>query len=191
MSGENSTERINKIQEMEKTGLFFGPEKGAVHRVAEKIRAVAGAAHLDLIPVAGAGAADMERYQKLIFGISTVGKETWDQELANTGWSRFFPEIGKIDYRNRVVAIFGLGDHLTYPGHFVNAMGMLAKEILKACPDARIVGQVDPSGYEFEESEAIIGGKFVGLPLDEDFEPELTDKRIADWISQIRDEFGF
>ncbi len=188
---ENLTELTNKIQEMEKTGLFFGPERGAVHRVAEKIRTIAGAEHIDLIPVAVASAADLEKYKKMIFGISTVGKETWDQELSNTDWSRFFPEIGKIDYRNRTVAIFGLGDHLTYPGHFVNAMGVLAKEILKTCPDVKIVGRVDPSGYEFEGSEALIGGKFIGLPIDEDFEPELTDKRIAAWISQIRHEFGF
>lgn len=176
---------------MEKTGLFFGPEKGAVHRVAEKIRDAAGADHIDLIPVAGAGAADLEKYHKIIFGISTVGKETWDQDFSNTDWSRFFPEISKIDYRDRTIAIFGLGDHITYPGHFVNAMGMLAKEILKTCPDAKIVGEVDFSGYEFEESEAVIDGRFIGLALDEDFEPELTDKRIADWVSRISVDFGF
>jgi flavodoxin I len=176
---------------MEKTGLFFGPEKGAVHRVAEKIRNAAGKNQIDLIPVAGASAADLEKYNKIIFGISTVGKETWDQEFSNTDWSRFFPEISKIDYRNRTIAIFGLGDHITYPGHFVNAMGILAKEILKACPGAKIVGKVDPSGYEFEESEAVINGQFIGLALDEDFEPELTDKRIAGWVKQISAEFGF
>lgn len=176
---------------MEKTGLFFGPEKGAVHRVAEKIRDAAGEGRIDLIPVGSASAADLEKYNKIIFGISTVGKETWDQDFSNTDWSRFFSEISKIDYRKRTIAIFGLGDHVTYPGHFVNAMGMLAREILKICPDARIVGQVDPSGYEFEESEAMIDGRFIGLALDEDFEPELTDKRITSWVSQIGNEFGF
>jgi flavodoxin I len=55
----------------------------------------------------------------------------------------------------------------------------------------KIVGQVDPSGYEFEESEAILDGQFIGLALDEDFEPELTDKRISGWVSQISGEFGF
>ena len=123
---------------MEKTGLFFGPEKGAVHRAAEKIRDAAGEDRIDLIPVAGAGAADLEKYNKIIFGISTVGKETWDQEFSNTDWSRFFPEISKIDYSKRTIAIFGLGDHVTYPGHFVNAMGMLAKEILKIVTESVI-----------------------------------------------------
>ncbi|MEN6455979.1 MAG: flavodoxin [Prolixibacteraceae bacterium] len=176
---------------MEKTGLFFGPEKGAVHRAAKKIKDTAGEDRIDLIPVADASAADLEKYNKIIFGISTVGKETWDQEFSNTDWSRFFPEISKIDYSKRTIAIFGLGDHVTYPAHFVNAMGMLAKEIMRICPDAKIVGQVDASGYEFEESEAVINGQFIGLALDDDFEPELTDRRITEWVSRIGGEFGF
>ncbi len=175
---------------MEKTGLFFGPEKGAVHRVAEKIRNTAGHDKIDLIPVAGSTSADLEKYSRIIFGISTVGKETWDQEFSNTDWSSFFPEISKVDYTNRTVAIFGLGDHVTYPGHFVDAMGMLAKEIRKVTPGVKLVGQVDASGYEFDSSEAVIDGKFVGLALDEDFEPEMTDKRIAEWIRLIKADFG-
>ena len=173
---------------MSKIGLFFGPLKGSVHRIAEKMRTALGEENVDLIPVANAEAADLEKYDKIIFGISTVGKETWDSEYSNTDWSAFFPNIGKIDYAEKTVAIFGLGDHITYPAHFVNAMGVLAKELLSN--GARIVGQVDPSSYEFEESEAIIDGKFIGLPLDEDFESELSDRRVSEWISLIRPEFG-
>jgi flavodoxin I len=44
-------------------------------------------------------------------------------------------------------------------------------------------------GYEFRESESIVGDFFVGLPLDEDQQPELTDKRIDEWASQIKREF--
>lgn len=80
---------------MEKTGLFFGPEKGAVHRVAAKIRDAVAAGQIDLIPVGGTSAGDLEKYRYLIFGISTVGKETWDQEFSNTDWSRFFLRSAK------------------------------------------------------------------------------------------------
>jgi flavodoxin I len=34
-------------------------------------------------------------------------------------------------------------------------------------------------------------GKFMGLPVDEDFEPELTDERVENWVQQIRPHFGF
>ena len=173
---------------MSKIGIFFGPEKGSVHRVAEKLQNIIGSEKAELISVNDASVADIEKYDKIIFGISTVGKETWDSEYSNTDWSKFFPEVSKTDYAGKTVALFGLGDHVTYPDHFVNAMGMLAKEILPL--NANIVGQVDPAGYEFEDSEAIIDGKFIGLPIDEDFEPEMTDERIAGWINSIKLSLG-
>ena len=174
---------------MNKIGLFFGPEKGSVHRVAKKIQAAIGEDKVELISVNESSVAELEKYDKIIFGISTVGKETWDTDYSNNDWAKFFPEVSKTDYAGKVVALFGLGDHITYPDHFVNSMGKLAKEIMPL--NATIVGQVDPEEYEFEDSEAIIDGQFIGLPVDEDFEPERTDKRITDWLEVIKSEFGF
>jgi len=173
---------------MSKIGLFFGPLKGSVHRVAEKVKAALGEQHVEMISVNDASASDLEKFDRIIFGISTVGKETWDSDYSNTDWSKFFPNISKVDYSGKTIAIFGLGDHITYPSHFVNAMGVLAKTLLKN--GATIVGKVDPSSYEFDESEAIIDGMFVGLPIDEDFEPELTDERVANWANTIKPAFG-
>lgn len=173
---------------MSKIGLFFGPIKGSVHRVAEKVKAAFGEQEVELVAVNEASAADLEKYNLIIFGISTVGKETWDSNYSNTDWSKFFPNISKVDFSGKTVAIFGLGDHVTYSSYFVNAIGILAKELMKK--GATIVGQVDPSGYEFDESEAIIDGKFIGLPIDEDFEPELTDERVANWVKSIKPAFG-
>ncbi len=176
---------------MSKTGLFFGPENGAVHRVAKKIEELAGTGNIDLIAVADARAGDLEKYKKIIFGISTVGRETWNQDFSNTDWSGFFPEIAKASFEGKIIAIFGLGDHVTYPSHFVDAMGQLAGEIKKNSPGVRIVGQTGTEGYEFGDSEAVVDGKFIGLPLDEDFEPELTSRRVSDWIDAISPDFGF
>jgi len=174
---------------MSKIGLFFGPLKGSVNRVAEKVKAAIGEQNIDMILVNDATTADLEKYDLIIFGISTVGKETWDSNYSNTDWSKFFPNISKVDFSGKTVAIFGLGDHITYANHFVNAMGVLAKELQKQ--GASIVGQVDPTNYEFDESEAIINGEFIGLPIDEDFEPELTDERIANWVKSLQPAFGF
>ncbi|HNX54691.1 MAG TPA: flavodoxin [Prolixibacteraceae bacterium] len=174
---------------MSKIGLFFGPLKGSVNRVAEKVKAAFGEENVELISVNDASATDLEKYSLIIFGISTVGKETWDSNYSNTDWSKFFPNISKVDFSGKTVAIFGLGDHITYSSYFVNAMGVLAKELEKK--GAKIVGQVDPAGYEFDDSEAIIDGKFIGLPIDEDFEPELTDERVANWVKSIKPAFGF
>ena len=173
---------------MSKIGLFFGPEKGSVHRVAEKIKVALGEQNVEMISVNDASETDLEKFEKIIFGISTVGKETWDSDFSNTDWSKFFPNIRKVDYAGKTVAIFGLGDHITYSSYFVNAMGVLAKELLKN--GATIVGKVDPDSYEFDESEAIMDGKFIGLPIDEDFQAELTDQRVDDWVKEIKPAFG-
>jgi flavodoxin I len=173
---------------MSKIGIFFGPLKGSVNRVADKVKAAMGEQNVELVSVNDASASDLEKYDRIIFGISTVGKETWDSNYSNTDWSKFFPNISKVDFTGKTVAIFGLGDHITYSGHFVNAIGVLAKELLKK--GAKIVGEVDPSGYEFDDSEAVMNGKFVGLPIDEDFEPELTDERVANWVNSIKPAFG-
>jgi len=172
---------------MKKIGLFFGPQKGSVHRVAEKVKAALGEQNVEMISVIDALASDLEKYDRMIFGISTVGKETWDSNYSNTDWSKFFPNISKIDFTGKTVAIFGLGDHITYSSYFVNAMGMLAKDLLKN--GATIVGKVDPSGYEFDDSEAVMDGLFIGLPIDEDFEPELTDERVSNWVNSIKPAF--
>ena len=173
---------------MNKIGLFFGPLKGSVHRVAEKVKAALGEQNVEMISVNDASDSDLEKYDKIIFGISTVGKETWDSDFSNTDWSKFFPNISKVDYSGKTVAIFGLGDHITYSGHFVNAIGVLAQVLLKN--GASIVGKVDPASYEFDDSEAIIDGMFIGLPIDEDFQPELTDERISNWVVSIKPAFG-
>jgi len=173
---------------MSKIGLFFGPLKGSVNRVAEKIKIALGEQNVDMISVNDAGVADLEKYDRIIFGISTVGKETWDSTHSNSDWSKFFPNITKVDFSGKTVAIFGLGDHVTYSSHFVNAIGVLANDLLKK--NATIIGQVDPSGYEFDDSEAVMDGKCVGLTIDEDFESELTDERIANWLKSIKPAFG-
>ncbi len=175
---------------MSKIGLFFGPEKGSVNRVADMVKAQLGADLVDLISVHDASVADLQKYDKIIFGISTVGKETWDSEYSNTDWAKFFPQIKEADYSGKKIAIFGLGDHITYASHFVNAMGRLYKEIKEATPVAEIVAPVATDGYEFEDSDAVIDGKFCGLPIDEDFEPELTQERIAAWLADVKKEFG-
>lgn len=173
---------------MSKIGLFFGPLKGSVHRVAEKVKAALGEQNVEMISVNEATASDLEKYDRIVFGISTVGKETWDSTYSNTDWSKFFPNISKVDFSGKTVAIFGLGDHITYSSYFVNAVGVLAKDLLKS--GATIVGKVDPAGYEFDDSEAVIDGMFIGLPIDEDFEPELTDERVSNWVNSIKPAFG-
>jgi flavodoxin I len=174
---------------MSKTAIFFGPLDGSVHRVANKVRDEIGADKVEMVPVKDATVADLEKYDKIIFGISTVGSETWHSTYSNPDWGKFLPEVSKTRYEGKTLAIFGLGDHITYAQTFVDHIGLLAKSLKNN--GAKLVGQVPADGYEFDESKAIENGKFMGLPVDEDFEPELTGERVKKWVEQIRPDFGF
>lgn len=174
---------------MSKIAIFYGPVGGAVNRVADKLKQLIGEEKVELVAVKNATGADIEKYDKIIFGLSTVGKESWDSNFSDNDWGNFLPEVSKVDYSNKTVAIFGLGDHVTYANAFVDHMGLLGRRLMEH--GAELVGPVDTDDYEFDESDAVIDGKFIGLPLDEDFEPEKTDERIAQWVELIREDFGY
>ena len=108
---------------MSKIAIFFGPLKGAVNRVADKVKDAIGEDKVIMVPVKDATVADLEKYDKIIFGISTVGKDTWDATYTNVDWGKFLPEISKTRYEGKTLAIFGLGDHVTYTATFVRTAG--------------------------------------------------------------------
>ncbi len=172
---------------MEKIGLFYGPKGGSTENVAKKMAEKIGTEKVDMLPVKNSKADDLKKYKNIIFGVSTIGKETWDGYSTASDWDKFRPELEKMDFGDKKVAMFSLGDHVTYPKHFVDALGQLAEILLPQ--NANIIGYVDTDEYEFEESTGIYAGKFIGLPIDEDFEPELTDERIQKWLDKILPEF--
>ena len=172
---------------MSKIAIFFGPADGSVHRVAKLVASMLGDDKTHLIYVNDASEDDLARFDKIIFGISTVGKETWDQKFGNVDWAKFMPFVSDFDFTGKKVAIFGLVDHITYAYHFVNSMGVLAKLVLQN--GGELLGKVSPEGYTFQDSEALDNGEFLGLPVDEDFESELTDFRVTAWVEKLMKEF--
>ncbi|GAL07526.1 flavodoxin 1 [Photobacterium aphoticum] len=98
-------------------------------------------------------------------------------------WDYFVPELEDADLNGKTVALFGLGDQVDYPDSFLDAMGDLAELIEKA--GGQLVGAWSTEGYDFNDSRAVKDGQFVGLALDEDRQPELTDSRISTWLTQL------
>lgn len=172
---------------MKKIGLFYGPLGGSTELVAKKVASALGIENVDLIPVKNSKAADVEKYENIIFGISTIGKATWNADKSANDWDVFLPEVEKVNYSNKVIAMFGLGDQISYDLHFVDALGVVAEKILPK--GAKIVGRVNSDNYDCRESKALIDGEFIGLPVNEDFEPELTDERVKAWVEEIKKEF--
>ena len=171
-----------------KVGIFFGPTGGKTENIAKKIQQAFGSDMADLIPVKNSKASDLDRYENIVFGCSTIGKETWNAERTKADWDLFRPEIDKINYKGKSIALFGLGDSVTYAATFVDALGVLAKIMMEN--DAKIVGQVPTSGYHFTDSQAVIDKQFVGLPIDEDYEADKTDKRISEWVKGLQNLFA-
>ena len=171
---------------MKKTGIFYGPVGGSTEKVANLILNELGTDNAELVLVKNAGVEDLKNYDKIIFGIATIGKETWDAEHPNTDWDVFFPKMQKFDFSGKTVAMFGLGDSVSYAAYFCDAMGKLGKKLSEL--NANIVGQVSTDDYTYEESEAVIDGKFIGLPVDEDFEDHLTEERIGTWVNSIKSD---
>ena len=170
-----------------KVGIFYGPVGGKTESVAKKIQAAFGEDNADIIPVKESTAADIDKYSNVVFGCSTIGKETWDADRPKPDWDMFRPEIEKINYSNKTFALFGLGDHVTYAANFVDAIGFIGKIML--ANGAKIVGRVPTCEYQFTDSDAVVDGQFLGLPIDEDFEPELTDRRVKEWVLRLKQQF--
>ncbi|MCE1915220.1 flavodoxin FldA, partial [Enterobacter hormaechei] len=56
---------------------------------------------------------------------------------------------------------------------------------------AIIVGHWPTEGYHFEASKGMADDNhFIGLAIDEDRQPELTDERVEAWVQQIKAEMS-
>jgi flavodoxin I len=170
---------------MKKVGIFYGPQGGSTEKVALQIAEQFGG-NAELKPVKGLKAADVNAYDNIVFGVATLGRETWNSEIKGD-WDVFFPELDKIEVAGKTFAIFGLGDHLTYANQFVDAMGHVGAKLLER--GAKVVGKCATCEYTFNESEAVIEGQFIGLPIDEIFEKEKTEERIKDWTVRLKNKF--
>jgi len=174
---------------MQKTGIFYGPEKGSVSKVAKIIATELGEGNSELMPIKEASPAEIEKFEHIIFGISTLGRTNWDSDHDDNDWDQFFTQLSKINWEGKKVAIFGLGDHINYPDHFVDAIGWL-KEKLKPY-NVEIVGKCEAEEYQFNDSEALEGLFFAGLPIDEDNEAEKTLARVRNWLKKLSQEHTF
>jgi flavodoxin I len=155
--------------------IIYGSDSGRTRAAAGKI-----AAKLDakVINVRTAAIADFEGCDLLV-----LGSPTYSEGELQTDWDKGIDVLRQADLTGKRVALFGLGDQSTYPDSFAGALGLLHDAVLEK--GAEMVGFTDTEGYEFEASNAVRDGRFVGLVLDQDNQGAKSDKRIAAWTSQI------
>jgi len=164
-------------------GLIYATEGGSTKEIAERISKMIDVEHLDIEDVKDAE--DLAKYDALIVGTPTHNTLA-DEYRSGTGWDDIIDDIKKLDMSGKSVAVFGLGDSICYSEGFCDAMEELHR-IFKGT-GATMVGYVDSSDYQYEESKSEIEGKIIGLALDEMNEDDLTEDRLKDWLLQLKKE---
>ncbi|ART79063.1 flavodoxin FldA [Oceanisphaera avium] len=167
---------------MASVGLFFGSDTGNTEAIAKMIQKELGKNLIAIKDIAKSTKEEIADFDLLLFGIPT-----WYYGESQADWDDFFPELEEIDFNDKLVAIFGCGDQEDYAEYFLDAMGTL-REIIEP-KGAIIIGHWPTDSYDFEASRALVDdGHFIGLGIDEDRQPELTQARVKDWCKQIYEE---
>lgn len=167
---------------MSKIGIFYGSSTGNTESVAKYIKKEMVGKEVDLHNISDISVDEILRYDILMFGVST-----WGEGDLQDDWESLLPKLKKLNLHGKTATFFGLGDQDGYPDNFLNAMGTVYDAVVKA--GAKTIGEWSTDGYDFTESTAVRDGKFVGLALDEDNQSELTNGRVAAWLSSISEAF--
>ena len=161
---------------MGKTVGVYGSSTGMCEEIAGKI---ASKLSVSAINVTDLNADVLAGNDNLLIGTST-----WGAGELQDDWYDGVDLLKDTDLAGKVVAVFGCGDSAGYSDTFCGGM----RELYDAAKagGATLVGEVSTEGYTFDDSDAIVDGKFVGLALDDVNEDDMTDSRIDAWLGQIR-----
>jgi len=164
---------------MSNTAVFYGSSTGNTETNAKTIAEKLGA---DVFDVADSPVDALSSHQNLVLGTST-----WGIGDLQDDWEAFISSVEGADLSGKTVAIFGCGDSGSYPDSFVDGIAKIYNAVKdKGC---KLVGAVDTESYEYDASEAEVDGQFIGLPLDEENQGDMTDERIDAWVEKIKAEF--
>jgi flavodoxin long chain len=170
-------------------GLFYGSTDGHTAAAATQLKTEldglalpAGAPAVELFDVA-----DDYLEEMLAFDCLVLGVPTWNHGQLQRDWDAVMDEFDGLDLKGKQAAVFGLGDQHGYPDTFADALFFVADKLRSQ--GATLVGSWPVEGYTFRSSWAVEAGRFLGLVLDDDTEPNLTPPRIAAWAQQIWGEF--
>ena len=160
---------------MSKTIVVYGSSTGTCESIAQTIASKLGA---EVIAVSDLTADQLAEADNILLGSST-----WGAGELQDDWYDGIEIVKKSDLSGKKVAVFGCGDSASYSDTFCGAM----KELYDAAKEAgaTLVGEVSTDGYEFDDSDAVVDGHFVGLALDDVNEDGKTEERIDAWIPTL------
>ena len=174
---------------MNKIGFFFGTETGTTRLVAKKIHKKLGDELCDKpINVNRITPAEMLRYDALILGTPSYGIGEIPGHGASgcfePNWAEFLDQMpANPDFTGKRIAFFGLGAQERYADRFCSSLFALYEKFKSW--GAEIIGDWPIDGYTFEQSAAVVDGRFVGLVIDQRTQGMFTDERIDAWLAQV------
>ncbi|MDC0610957.1 flavodoxin [Vibrio sp.] len=174
---------------MAKVGIFFGTDTGSTRKVAKQIAKQLGDIADKPKNINRSSVSDIEEYEYLILGTPTLGEGCLpglSVDCQEESWEEFMPNFEGLDLTGKKVALFGLGDQVGYSSEFVDALGELYDYVANC--GAEIYGFWPTDGYDFDASNAVDDGMFVGLVIDKDNQASMTEQRVAGWVEQIKAE---
>ena len=150
---------------MKSTVVVYGSSTGTCQSIAEQIASKLGVEALEVTNL-------------------TADVVAANENLLQDDWYDGLDVLKGADLSGKTVALFGCGDAESYSDTFCGAMAEIYNVVKEG--GANVIGEVSTDGYTFEDSEAVVDGKFVGLALDDVNEDDKTEGRIDAWLESIK-----
>ncbi|MDD6517489.1 MAG: flavodoxin FldA [Prevotella sp.] len=160
---------------MAKTIVVYGSSTGTCETIAQTIGEKLGA---EVINVSDLTEDQIAGADNLVLGTST-----WGAGEMQDDWYDGVKVLKSAGLTGKKVAVFGCGDSESYSDTFCGGM----KELYDAAEaaGATMVGHVSTDGYNYDDSDAVVDGQFVGLALDDVNEDDKTESRIEAWLPTL------
>ncbi len=170
---------------MKTIGLIYGSDTGMTEEVTNAIIEKWTLCDIDVFEASHVKNSDIEGFDVLFLGLST-----WYDGDLQSDWDNYYRKFENVDFTNKTIALYGLGDQYGYGEYFIDGVGILAEIVIKN--GGEIVGKWPTEGYDYEISKAEIDGEnlFYGLAIDEDNQPELTEERIDTWLGMLENQLN-
>lgn len=160
---------------MAKTIVVYGSSTGTCETIAQTIGEKLGA---EVINVSDLTEDQIAGADNLVLGTST-----WGAGEMQDDWYDGVKVLKVSQLTGKKVAVFGCGDSESYSDTFCGGMKELYD--LAEAAGATMVGHVSTDGYNYDDSDAVVDGQFVGLALDNVNEDDKTESRIEAWLPTL------
>jgi len=159
---------------MDKVKVIYGSSNGNTREAAMLIANELGGSAIN---VAGANAGDFDAE------LVVLGTSTWGIGELQDDWIAGLALLDTVDWSGKKVALFGLGDQDGFGDSYLDGLRELYDRL--QANHATVIGHWSTEGYCHHSSRAEMNGEFVGLALDADNQPNLTEARIKEWCRQL------